>query len=369
MIVGIDARPLVASKTGFGYFLENTLLEILNIDNRNEYILFSDREVCFDTAPYQNVTICRYHDSLLFPKSFYYYYRLASFIARQGIKLDVFWGTEHFLPRNLPKTTRKVLTMYDFTHIRFPHSTTKFNLLVSRIMFKPSVREADVVACISGNTREELCKFFPDATKNKEIVTIYLSGLHRQDASGEEREGNVGESVRQIAGEPYALFVGTIEPRKNISLLIRAAGRLKGKLRIVICGKIGWEQKPVVEALSATDNLIYLNYVTQDEKEFLLKNCFCQVQPSLYEGFGLPVIESMQMGAVALVADNSSLHELVEMPELRFETENVDSFCEKLLALQNDGTLYERARRYCHERGKSFDWAQTAEAYRKLFEV
>lgn len=369
MVIGIDARPLVEKKTGFGFFLENILLEILKRDQTNEYILFSDREVCFDVAAYFNLRICRYHDTFLFRKSFYYYYRLATFLKRSGISLDVFWATEHFMPRGLPSNVKKVLTIYDFTHILYPKSTTKYNLLLSRIMFGPSIKRSDDIACISNNTRKELQVFYPKEVHNQKIVTIYGSGGRKNYSGKEIPYEKVSDIVKQIAKQPYILFVGTIEPRKNIPLLIEAAGKLKTKIHIVVCGKIGWESAQVVNQLKNTENLTYLNYVSQEDKEFLLQNCFCQVQPSLYEGFGLPVIESMQSGTVALVADNSSLRELVEMQELRFETRSSDSFCERILALQNDCQLYKYAQEYCNARGKDFDWGKTAEAYLNLFGI
>ncbi len=365
MKIGIDARSLVEKKTGFGFFLENILLELFQLDKTNEYILFSDRKVVFDISQYKNVTVHRYNDTLLFPKSFYYFYRLASHLRRENIKLDVFWGTQHLMPQFLSESTKKVLTVHDFTHIKFPQSTTRFNRIVSGIMFAPSVDSADVIACISKNTQKELQELLPKALHGQQILTIYESG--NPNNTTENEAGAVSDDVLKAAKQKYILFLGTIEPRKNIPLLIEAAPRLKGRLHVVICGKIGWEQQQVVSKLYSTDNLTYLNYVSQAEKQYLLSNCACQVQPSLYEGFGLPVVESMQSGVVAFVADNSSLKELVEMEELRFETENVEDFCSKLLRLEDDRQLYDQAKQYCNMRAKEFDWKKTAAEYHKIF--
>lgn len=362
MNIGVDARPLVKQKVGFGYFLENMLDVILEKDNQNHYYLFSDREVVYDVSRFPNVEIVNYKDNFLCPKSFYYYYRLPAFIRRKKIRLDVFWGTMHLMPRGFEQSVKKILTVHDFTHIRFPKSTTKYNLLISKLFFAQSIKNADQIICISQNTKKELQEYYANACRGKNIRTIYEGGYKNGVCSTCE-ESDIRPEIKVLKEQNYILFIGTIEPRKNISLLLDAAPRVKGTVQIVVCGKIGWEQKEIVEQLGRTENLLYFNYVTQDEKCFLMKNSFCQVQPSLYEGFGLPVVESMQAGTVVLVADNSSLAELVEMKELKFSTLSVEEFTEKVKNLFNDAALHERAKQYCKKRGGFFSWCKAGEEY------
>lgn len=367
MLIAIDARPLVEKKVGFGNLLYNTLTELLVLDKENDYLLLSDREVYFPIENYNNVRVLQYKDSLLYPKSFYYYYKLARFLEEKKIVPDVFWGTQHLLPKGLPKETKKVLTMHDFTHIRFPKATTKYNLFISKLFFAASVKCADIIPCVSNNTKSELRDFFPDCIENKELITIYEGGIcHRESADIAIEK--VSEKAVEIAQKPYILFVGTIEPRKNISLLIEAAPKLKKICTVVVCGKPGWEKKNIIDKLYCTENLIYMDYVSVEDKNYLMKNCFCQVQPSLYEGFGIPVVESMQNGTIVMVANNSSLKEIVQEPMLQFETHSVDEFCEKLIHLKNNIEDYQKAKEYCEQRGGDFDWSLTAKEYLKIFQ-
>lgn len=366
MNIGVDARPLVKQKVGFGYFLENMLDAILEKDNQNHYYLFSDREVVYDVSHFPNVEIVNYKDNFLCPKSFYYYYRLPAFIRKKKIRLDVFWGTMHLMPRGFEQSVKKILTVHDFTHIRFPKSTTKYNLLISKLFFESSIQNSNQVICISHNTENELKEYYARACKGKEITTVYEGGCKNKTSNAID-ESNIRPEIKEIKGKRYILFVGTIEPRKNIKLLLKAAPKLKGVVQVVICGKIGWEQKEVVEQLGRTDNLLYFNYVTQDEKLFLMKNTFCQVQPSLYEGFGLPVVESIQAGTVVLVANNSSLSELIEMNELKFETGCVTDFLQKVKDLVECTSLYDKAKVYCKNRGQCFQWSNAASSYLVYF--
>ncbi len=368
MIIGIDARPLVEKKTGFGYFLSNMLKELLKIDSINTYYLFSDRAIHFNENNYTNVHKILYQDSFYCPKTFYFYYKLARTIKEIGIQLDVFWGTEHIMPRGFSKNVKCILTIHDFTHILFPKSTTKYNLLITKLLYKKSIRNADTIICISNNTKAQLKQFYAKEIKDKDVLMIYEGGFPSDQKKTKNDYSNLRREVEELSNDCFLLFIGTIEPRKNISLLIEAATKLKiHNIKIVICGKIGWEKKSIVEKLYSTENLIYLDYVSDSEKDFLMTNAFCQVQPSLYEGFGLPIIESMQRGTVVLVADNSSMKELVEVDYLKFETENSDDFCKKVLLLYNNKNLYSLAKKYCLNRAIQFNWEEAAKQYLDCF--
>lgn len=367
MIICVDARPLVEKKVGFGFFLQNMLEEIFIIDKSNEYILLSDRQVFFDVTKYNNVKIIQYKDGFILKKTFYYYFKLQNFLKKRGIIPDIFWATNHIMPRGFSENTMKVLTIHDFTHLKFPKSTTKFNLLISKLFFSTSIKNADNIICISKNTKSELEKYYFRECTGKIISTIYEGGYARKELLSDEIDmNNIRSQIISCGKRKFVLFIGTIEPRKNIKLLIEAAPKLQGIVEIVVCGKIGWESSKIISKLHNTRNLTYFNYITQDEKKYLMKNTVCQVQPSLYEGFGLPVVESMQAGTVVMVANNSSLKELVEMDNLKFETADVNDFCKKICEL-NDPIKYQMAKDYCLKRGKYFDWRVAAKEYISIF--
>jgi glycosyltransferase involved in cell wall biosynthesis len=269
MIICVDARPLVEKKVGFGYFLQNMLEEILELDTTNKYILLSDRVVYFDISKYRNVKVVQYKTNFFFRKTFYYYFILPKFLKENSIKPDVFWGTNHIMPVGFSKGVKKILTIHDFTHKKFPKSTTKFNLLISRLFFAKSIENSDCIICISKNTEKELAGFYSKECKHKTITTIYEGGYSRRDLVHKTVEiSNIRNELRKYDQKRYILFVGTIEPRKNIQLLINAAPKLKGFVEVIVCGKIGWESKEVISKLDSTDNLKYFNYISQDEKNF-----------------------------------------------------------------------------------------------------
>lgn len=364
MNIGIDARSLVEQKTGFGYFLENTLRELLRLDRANNYILFSDREIHLDFS-YPNLFEVRYKDGLFIKKTFYYRWCLAKWIKKSGMHLDVFWGVQHFLPKKLDEETKAVLTIHDFTPMKYPATTTKFNRVVTSILFSPSLRDANEIVCISESTRSELEELYPCETSGKSIRVIYESG--NPPAADAPTKIDISQQVREVLGQQFVLFTGTIEPRKNIRTLIEAAPLLKSEALVVVCGKLGWESSEIKDQLQNTENLVYLGYVSQEEKRVLMKHALCQIQPSQYEGFGIPVVECLQGGGIAVVADNSSLKEIIQMPELRFETGNAQDMSSVIKSLVHNHNLRRRAKEYCNNRASFFDWAKTARQYLSVF--
>lgn len=163
------------------------------------------------------------------------------------------------------------------------------------------------------------------------------------------------------------MFISTIEPRKNIDVLLNAFYNLNDKMDLVICGKIGWKCEQIEQRINNMDNVYYLNYVTDQEKAYLLKNAYVFVMPSLYEGFGIPVVEAMQMDIPVVVADNSSLKEIVQMSKLRFETHNYKQLNEILNMLYDNKEFYQKAKQYSMNRKKDFTWEKTALQYIKVF--
>ena len=364
MIIGVDARTLIAQKTGFGYFLQNTMDAILRIDHENEYILFTDRDIVFNSDAL-NVHVFRYQDGPLLRKTFFYRWGLAKQIRKAGIKLDVFWGTTHFMPHSLGTDVLKVLTIHDFTPYKFPAATTRFNRIVTRSLFPGSVKDSDVLVSISKSTEMDIDLFAAKEAFGKKKVVVYEGGT--ATCSDEARKSYATARIRDLDSRPFVLFTGTIEPRKSIRTLIEAAPLLKDTASIVLCGKFGWETDEVRELLKATDNLSYLGYVTQGERDWLMSHAVCQIQPSLYEGFGLPVVECLQNGGICVVADNSSLHEIVELDSLRFRTGDAADLAEKVRGLVNNIDIVEEAKAYCSNRALDFSWDKTAKEYLDLF--
>ncbi len=222
---------------------------------------------------------------------------------------DVFHtsNAEHFRPRR----ARFTATIHDLTSLKFPETHTGLNQRIDHRFFTHTVPAADKLIAVSESTRRdaiELLGLSPDR-----IVTIHSGVAPEYFQAGPEQ-------ARQAAAElgldrPYALCVGTIEPRKNLERLIDAWQGLPGDVRahftLVVAGPIGWSaQQTAVRLRESGSGIRYLGYVAEQWMPGLTAGASCLAYPSLYEGFGFPVAQALAAGVPVVTSDTSSLPEV-----------------------------------------------------------
>ncbi|MGL4571699.1 MAG: glycosyltransferase family 4 protein [Clostridium chrysemydis] len=358
MKIAIDGRPLIEKKTGIGYYLDYLLRNILENDKENEYFLFSDRKVYFEGEKYKNLKIIE-DDKGKFKKTIWYLIKTKSLCNKY--KIDVFWGTQHVLPFNM-SGLKQILTVHDLVAFDFKDTMSTYNKIINKLLIPKSIKKADKIIAVSKSTKERINYHFPKI-KNDKIKVIY------EDVVVEKSKDPINDSLLRDKGiekKQYLMFLGTIEPRKNIKTLIKALDIINKSenLKLAICGKYGWkcdEERNLIE--KNKKNIVFFDYVTDDEKNYLMKNSFAFIFPSLYEGFGLPVLEAMRNGTIAIVSDNTSLKELIEIDELKFDTMDYEELADKILNLYKDKELYNKALGYCEKREKDFSWDNIAKEY------
>ena len=358
MRIGIDARPLIEKKTGIGFYLHYLLINILENDKENEYILFSDREIYFDVDKYSNLTAVVDRKSK-YKKTIWYMLRLNSLCKEHSI--EVFWGTQHVLPLGLKNVT-KLLTIHDLVAFDFKETMSTYNKVINKLLIPRSIKAADKIVSVSKSTDERLLFHFEKYARGKNTV-IYEDVIVNTDYS------NINKnylSENNLKKKEYIMFLGTIEPRKNIITLIKALDKINKEtnMKLLICGKYGWnceEERKLIER--NLDKIVFLNYVTDEEKNYLMHNSFAFIFPSLYEGFGLPVLEAMRNNTITFVADNTSLKEIVEEKILRFETNDSDELTNKVILTYNNKALYNELLNYCRKREKDFNWNEISKSY------
>ena len=367
MKIGIDARALIKHKTGIGYYINDLLKTILEHDINNEYFLIGQKDIYFANADkYPNLMLIQ--DTKFKGKQTVWFYFYSHNIINK-LNLDAYWCTQYTLPFFLNKNIKKILTIYDMVCYEFPNTMQSTNKWINKIFLPYSLKKADKVIAISESTREGIFKYFTNIDKNKVKVSLAAFTNYYSLENGPQV---IPDKIRILAGEVFILYVGTIEPRKNLALLINAHCEIykKHKIRLVICGKLGWKSNSIRDIITDSKNInkiLYLNYVSDSEKFYLMQNCFAFVCPSLYEGFGLPVLEAMSFGALTLASNNSSLKEVVGNSELLFDINSPKELVDKLIYLYENVDKYNQLKKYCEKRAKEFSWNKSAIDYIAAF--
>jgi glycosyltransferase involved in cell wall biosynthesis len=275
-------------------------------------------------------------------------------------RLDLLHGLAYAVPRLAPCPT--VVTVHDLSFLRFPELFRPANRLYLSAATRMSVARSRTVIAVSGSTKRELVALLGVPPERVEVIPNGLEPLFRPLPRDEV------ERFRRARGLPerFVLHLGTLEPRKNVPLLVRAYARLR-RLglghRLVLAGGKGWLYDAIfaeVQALGLADDVIFPGFIPFEEQPLWYNAAAAFAYPSRYEGFGLPPLESMACGTPVVVANSSSLPEVVGEAGLTVESGDEAGLADALGRLIEDGALRERLRGAGLERAKLFDWDDVA---------
>ena len=276
-----------------------------------------------------------------------------------------------FIPpfrRHLPA----VVTVHDLAFLHFPEilddDAKRYYGQIRR-----AVRSADAIIAVSEATRCDLHALLDVSPEHVTVVAEAAAPAFRplDLAADDKRELN---GVPLVAGS-FALFVGTIEPRKNLPTLLRALALCRERAsdpqpELIIAGPRGWLDGPVFELirdLKLGEQVRLLGGVQQEELVWLYNACRFYVQPELYSGFGLSVLEAMQCGAPVAVADTAALPELVGDAGLLVPTTDVERWADTLQQLWNDANLRADLRVRGLKRSAAYSWERAARETRAVY--
>jgi len=267
----------------------------------------------------------------------------------------------HFGPFNLPRRIKRLTMIHDLTPLIFPEYHRWHSQLLQKLFLKGILRKTDWVFTNSKHTSQDVAAFFP-FTKNK-IQHLYL-GKHPafRPTKNPARLKELGIT------KPYFIYVGTIEPRKNLELLLEAFATFclenkEQEIELVFAGQMGWKSAGFQEALAEhpyRDKIKLLGFVAFLDLPILYTHAMALIYPSKYEGFGLPIVEALACGTDVITAKNSSLKEIGEGAAFFFETDDAASLAarmEEVFYSEEDRSLKNQ------QHSEKFSWERCAREF------
>ena len=359
MRIAILADPLDNQYAGIHIYTREFIRAVIRVDKKNEYILIRQKKkddfpglkqiIVPDLPLYTGFQVLRFF--MIFP-----------LIARK-LKVDAVLEPAHFGPFNLPGKIKRITVIHDLTPILFPHLHRYHSQLLQRIFLKRILKKAALILSNSDNTSNDLYRHYP-FTRGK-VKRIYL-GKEDHFRVNEDRE----ITSKYNLDEKYFISVGTIEPRKNLTILLNAYQTFRNENResykLIIVGKKGWKSDAFFAALENhkyRNDIIILGYVSRNELAVLYTKATALLYPSLYEGFGLPVLEAMACGTPCILSNSSSLPEVGGDSALYFNVEKPNELAEKMTLLAGDNGLQDEMKQKSLDRAGRFSW----EAYAREF--
>jgi glycosyltransferase involved in cell wall biosynthesis len=271
--------------------------------------------------------------------------------------IDVFFATAHYVPRFCP--IPQVVTIHDLSFLLYPEEFRKKDLYQLTRWTAYSLQKASHIIAVSKTTKKDLINWYQIP---EERISMIYNGF---DAEKEQSESDI--THLHLKRQQYLLYLGTLQPRKNITTLIQAFTLMKDRLgetrdfKLVIAGKKGWLTGGIELSAKTSkykNDIIMTGYVSNATQRDLYEGAFAYVLPSRYEGFGIPVLEAMSRGCPVIASGTSSLPEIGGDAALYFPPENPQELYEELEKLIHSSTLRDQLIAKGKKRVQEFSWEQ-----------
>jgi glycosyltransferase involved in cell wall biosynthesis len=373
MTIGFDVSQTGRSKAGCGYFADGLIRQLAEVDRENRYVLypavgdmFWDADCAKSTFSSGRPNFRRTRAPASFESSqAFWRYPQADFEQQLGSP-DIYHANNFFCPEL--KTARLVYTLYDLGYLEEPAWTTEANRAgCFRGAFNASLR-ADRIVAISEYSRRHFLRVFPHYPEER--MRVVYPGSRFETRSGSPRP----KGLCRLAPEKFWLSVATLEPRKNHRRLIEAYSRVKAEtgsaLPLVLAGGRGWlmnDFEKTLADLKAGADVILTGYVNDSELQWLYENCFAFVYPSLFEGFGFPVLEAMSMGAAVISSNTSSLPEIVGSAGVLVNPRDAEEIAAAMKRLTVEDGWRGALKGLAPQRARLFSWQSAARQVLELY--
>lgn len=366
MIIGIDGNEAnVTNRVGISEYAFQVLTKLYEFrrENKNEhsytiYLKTEPLEVLPQVTPWWKYKVIK-------PSKLWTQIGMPLHLSTTFKKPDVFLSLTHYLPRITKAPS--VVSVMDLSYIHFPETFKQKDLYQLTKWTEYSVKKATKIITISQSSKDDIIKYYKIPEKKVKVIHLGLKDISMEKASKDLSEFNITKK--------FILFVGTLQPRKNIARLIEAYAMLPQEIKkehqLVIIGKKGWLYEEILESpkkFVVEEDVIFLDYVTDEDLPMFYKNAEIYVLPSLYEGFGLPILEAMRYGCPVATSNVSSLPEAGGDAAIYFDPENPKDISDTIKKVLSDSELARKMIEKGNIHYKKFTWEKAAQEVLKVVE-
>jgi len=389
MRIGIDARTILNPKKGeaigSGHYTYQLIKNLLEVDKSNEYVLFFDfrvreKDVRKFSRPNTTIRFYPFSDYRKFLPGAYNEILTAATLAKE--KLDVLHTTSPVSRIPTTYNGKVIVTFHDMGIYKVPECYSTATILHNKVSYQLMAKKADKIIAVSDSIKKDLEEIFGAGKKTQMIHCGLDKRFFAELEAGDEK-------ILEKLGvdKKYILFLGTIEPSKNITRLLQAFAEFKNKsinnkgeknnskfaYQLLLVGKNGWLAKEywqIAKDLKIEKDVIFAGYIIGDELLPILKKAEFLILPSLYEGFGMTVLESFAAGLPVIASDIPSIKEVAGEAARLVNPRDVSGITEAMLDFSSNLEMRNKLAQKGLERAKDFDWEkvaqETLEVYNKV---
>ncbi|MFA6160109.1 MAG: glycosyltransferase family 1 protein [Parcubacteria group bacterium] len=381
MKIGIDIRLIGKKQTGSEAVFFNLSKNLAKIDSENEYKLFTDitdKNILEKIKKDLEITSKNNFEIISLPtrnKFSWNFWTLPRYLRKKPV--DVYL-TQYITPWFVPKKVKIITIIHDISFEFFPQFIKFWDLLFLKSLIPKSLKRADEIIAVSKFTQDEIIKYYKiDPKKVDWFHNAVSEDFLVQDISEEKIK-----AIKKKYNLPdrYILYIGTLQPRKNIPALIEAFILLKvelnlklklNSLKLVIAGGKGHNYDKLIDEVVRRNNLaedvFFPGYIDEEDKAGILKGADVFVFPSFYEGFGLPILEAMSLGVPTIVSDIPPHREIVGSTALFFKPEIPGELTQKIKEIVSNDLTRDSLSKNGKLQAEKFSWQKTAQKLLDIF--
>ena len=372
MHIGLDGLPLTVPKTGVGHYTFELARALASLEPASQF------EIVYPST-YPSISLNEPSPGLpanlqlnrvrVGPLGRYWWSTgLPRYIRRS--KLQLFHGTNYDVP--LWRRSATVLTIHDLSQLLHSETHERRSVKRAKRRLPHMARIADAIITPTESVRRDVCEVLKVSSEKVFAIPEAARTCFRPLAFAD----TAGVRSRLGIGDDFLLTVGTLEPRKNLSVLVEAFAEVAGarpqsKTQLVIAGGHGWLSGPLFEAIAKSpvrDRIFLTDYLHDDDLQALYSSCRAFVYPSIHEGFGLPPLEAMACGAPVVASRIPALEETTGGTALLFDPKSVEELTRSILELLDNESARRELSTAGQRRAAEFSWEKTARLTWNVYE-
>ena len=372
MNIAIDIRAIGKNRTGDEVYTLELIKGLINLGIGHNFYLFTDTEDWYQVPTLKDLP-ANWQVIPILPKSklLWTEYLLPKFCHKYHIDL---LHIQYIAPLfGLPKYTKMLNTVHDISWKFVPQYIKTLDKFLLNTLIPISIKKSDAIITVSKHSKYAINHIF--GTHLDKIHSVYNGGYIDKIPTVISNS----QKIKKVLQEEYILYLGSLQPRKNIPTAIKAFAKYleinpNSQLKFIIAGGKGYNYDKQIDVIIDEYNLqnkvIFVGFITDEEKILLLKQAKIFIYLSLYEGFGIPLIEAMSLNTPVIASNTSCLPEVVEEAGILIDPYNIDDIAESIQKLINDKRLAQRYKEKGLERAQLFTWdnmaKKTYQVYKKL---
>lgn len=365
MRIGVDARNLVPNLSGIGrYVLE--MCRVLG-EQGHSLVLYLPETPRNPLPPLPGCEIRLWNFRGPWQRAVWSMTMLPK--AANADVLDVFWGPAHRLPFGLKTRLGTIVTIHDLVWQKAAETMYWQTWMGERLFMRSALRRAHHIVAVSTATAQDVIAFEPSVAERTHVIHSGLTDLPPPDGRVFMPPADDGHEMR------YALFVGTLEPRKNLTRLLEAfallAPPVRAQLKLIIAGGQGWHMgglSALIAQHHLQDSVILTGYVSDAELAQLYSSAYILLMPSLHEGFGFPIIEAQSFGVPVITSTTSSMPEVAGDGAILVDPRSAVAIAEAITRLASDALLRTTLSKNARANAARFSWKKAGNKLVGLFQ-